>query len=287
MENHQGLLFRVLMLRAHGSISPAMLQPLPKKDASILLENHVTSQNPLPIFNNEIDILSKLHFSWLFKMLPDEKKRKKLLLLSYLSEGQRKGLAQISNLPLPPPIKSPLLNQFYISKLLSGFKFPKLLPIPYLPESPFNRLLKLTKGQLVDIIDLLGIYDLAHEMRRIVATKNLKNIYKCLSPKHQQFLRQCLHAKDKVITPKLHLDQWNGEEKPLKTVLHRRGLMRLAIALSGQHTDLIWQIAHILDTGRGQNLLDQVKKEEIPSISSAVAIQIDTAYNFAFQGQPA
>lgn len=287
MQNHQGLLLRVLMLRAHGSIAPAMLQLLPKKDAAALLENQVTSQNPLPIFNHEQELLSKLHYSWLHKMLPDPVKSKKLLLLSYLSEGQRKGLAQVSNLPLPDPIESPLLNKFYFSKILSDLKFPKLLPTSYLPESSFNRLLKLNKIQLVEIIDLLGIYDLAHEMRRIVATKNLKNIYKCLSPKHQQFLRQCLHAKDKVITPKLHLDQWNGEEKPLKTLLHRRGLTRLAIALSGAHPDLIWQITHILDSGRGQILLDQVKKEEIPHISSAVAIQIDNAYNFAFQEQPA
>lgn len=281
-----GLLLRTLLLRAHGNISPAMLKPLPKKDADALLESQVNSQDPLPIFKQEVSLLSKLHYSWLRKMFPSEEMCKKLLLLPQLSTVQRKGLAELSDLPLPQPIESPLLSKFYFSKTISELKLPKTLPTEYLPESSFNKLLKLSKNEIVEIIDLLGIYDLAHEMRHIVATKNLKDIYKCLSPKHQQFLRQCLHAKDKVITPKLHLDQWNGEEKPLKNLLHRRGIIRLAIALSGQHPDLIWQITHMLDSGRGQILLDQVKKEEIPSISSAVAIQIDNAYNF-LQGQPA
>lgn len=284
MQNHQGLLLRVLMLRAHGNIAPAMLKPLPKKDADALLENQVNASDPLPFLKKEANLLSTLHYSWLHQMVPQAEKCKKLLMLQGLSDVQKKGLAHLADLSLPEPIKSSLFNRFYSREILSELKLPPLLPTEYLPESPFNRLLKLTKNQLVEIIDLLGIYDLAHEMRHIVATKNLKNIYKCLSAKHQQFLRQCLHAKDKVITPKLHLDQWNGEEKPLKNLLHRRGLVRLSIALSGQHPDLIWKIAHMLDTGRGQILLDRVKKEEIPNISSAVANQIDNAYNFAFQG---
>lgn len=285
MQNHKGLLLRVLLLRAHGALAPAMLKPLPKKEADALLESQVNSADPLPLFNHETEILSNLHYSWLRKMFPSEEKSKMLLRLPCLSEKQKKGLAELSDLPLPASLASDLVNKFYCSKVVSDLKLPKILPADYLPESPFNRLLKLNKNQLIEIVDHLGIYDLAHELRHIVATKNLKNIYKCLSPKHQQFLRQCLHAKDKVITPKLHLDQWNGEEKPLKNLLHRRGLMRLAIALSGQHPDLIWLLAHRLDTGRGQILLDQVKKEEIPNISSAVANQIDNAYNFIFQEQ--
>lgn len=285
MQNDQGLLLRVLVLRAHGSITPQALGALPKKDADAVLESQVNSEDPLPIFSNEIDLLSKLHYSWIPKMFPDEKKQRLFLLLPNLSEQQRKGLAELSHLPLPSPTQSPLLSKFYFSKIFHELKLLKVLPSSFLPESSFHRLLKLTKNQQMEIIDLLGMYDLAHELRQIVATKNLKNIYKFLTPKQHQFLRQCLHAKDRVISPKLHLDQWDGNEKTLKNLLHRRGLARLAIALAGQHPDLIWHLAHMLDSGRGQILLDQMKKKEIPNISSAVAIQIDNAYNFAFQGQ--
>lgn len=280
-ESTEGLLLKVLMQRAHGNVSQAMLRPLPSHEMTSILENPVASQDPLPIFNNKMNLLSTMHYSWLHKMLPQSDRTKKALRMSFLSDQQKKGLASLADWTLEDAIQSPLLHKFYLLRILSELKFPKILPLEYLPESPYKRLLKLKKNQLLEIIDLLGIYDLAHELKRIVATKNLKNIYKCLSPKHQQFLRQCLHSKDKIITPKLHLDQWNGEELVLKKLLHRRGLIRLSIALSGQHPDLIWLIAHTLDTGRGELLMTQVKKEEIPGVSSAVALQLDNAYNFA------
>jgi hypothetical protein len=143
--------------------------------------------------------------------------------------------------------------------------------------------LTLKKNELVKVMDFLGLYDLAHEMKRIVANKILKDIYACLNKEQQQFLRQCMHAKDNVMTPNLHLESWNGDKKVLMQLLHRRGISRMALALSGQHPDLIWHLAHILDTGRGELLQKTTQKAKVPSLSDAVGLQLENVLNTLFK----
>ena len=66
-------------------------------------------------------------------------------------------------------------------------------------------------------------------------TAKLKNIYLCLTPKELQFLRMCLHQKEKLVIPQMGLEQWNGEQKELHKLIHQKGLFRLGKALCGEH----------------------------------------------------
>ena len=59
----------------------------------------------------------------------------------------------------------------------------------------------------------------------------------------------------------------------LKIAIHRRGLFRLAKALCGQHPDLIWHIAHVLDSGRGNVLLKQYQAKESTKVTKLLRQQ--------------
>src|SRR5262249_37799794 len=143
---------------------------------------------------------------------------------------------------IAPPIKSFILNMLY-----SYLKAEKHLPKEYLPESDLSALLKWSKKKLISLIDYLGLYDLAIEIRHIVNPNYLKNIYSCLTPKQQYFLKVCLHQKERLTTPKLGIDPTKQDCDRLKKLVHRRGLARLGKALAGQHMDAVWYLAHTLD----------------------------------------
>lgn len=277
------LLLRVL-LNGASDLTQASLEALPEKDREILSDSSLKKSDLEPLVHQYRNTLPKIHYSWLQTYLAKLDPVKKQGLVSCLGEAQRLGLSRLNQNPPPTPITSPFLRQFYLAQLYPLIPLREHLPIEYLPESPLNALLELKKSELLELIDLLGLYDLAHEMRQTLATKNLKNLYMCLSAKQQQFLRSCLHQRDKIVTPPLNLKEWNGECSSLFRLLHRRGLARMALALSGRHEDLIWYLCHFLDVGRGELLQKQIPQEEVPYLTQAVALQIETAKNFLRQG---
>lgn len=280
MENNKGLLLRVLLNRAHSSITPSLLQMLPIDEAEAVSRHAISSTNPEPIFHFKTHAIAKMHYSWVHSLLTSVTAVQRRAFISCLEQSQAKGVAKLFDENPPVPVHSPLLKSFYLDRLLPLLDLENHLPLEYIPQHPFKRLTEFSKVQLIEIIDLLAMYDLSHEIRRIVATKNLKDLYTCLTPRQQQFLRLCLHQKDKVVTTSLHLEKWNGNCKSLLRVLQQRGITRLAIALSGQHSALVWHIAHILDTGRGELLQKQVRQDEIPKISSAIALQLENVLNY-------
>jgi hypothetical protein len=279
----KGLFLRVLLNRAHGNVSEALLKSLSKEDARAVLSHSVAETNPIPLLQQSIRTLPKLHYSWVAAALKPIDPLKRIALVACLEEEQRSGITQMFHEPTPTPISSPLLRQFYLQHLYPLLHINAHIPIEYLPESPFKNLLELKKNQIVELIDFLGLYDLAREMRQIVATKNIKNLYRCLSAKQQQFLRTIIHHKDKVVTTTLNLEKWNGEENILTQLLHKRGLMRLTAALSGQHPDLIWYLSRILDTGRGRFLEQHTKKEALSTISEALTLQVENVKHFLME----
>ena len=276
----RGLFLKVLLNRAHTNIPTSLLQKLPPEEAEAIARFSITATDPKPLLNHNNNTLSKIHYSWISAYLKSIESKERRSFLSCLDEEQSRGVARLLGDTTPVPVHSLLLKKFYLTRLFSQLPFRKHLPLEYIPSSPFKRLAELSKTNLVEIIDLLSMYDLSQEIRRIVATKNLKNLYTCLSSQQQHFLRLCLNQKDKVVTASLHLEKWNGDCKTLQRTLQQRGISRLAIALSGQHPDLLWHIAHTLDTGRGRLLLKQVKEEEVPRLTTAISLQLENILNY-------
>lgn len=281
MQAKSAIIMRVLINRFTKGSPDTALKFLPEEEIKQVASYNIASNDIKPIFAQPEDLISKIHYSWLQPLIEKLPKEAKPLALSSLPEEQALRLGhslhvESASKPLSPMVKSYILNQLY--KQIKGID--KILPFEYLPETQMTILGHSSKQDLVELIEFLGINDLSEEIRHIVDRKILKNVYTCLTPKEQQYLKICMHHKDKVATPSLGLDKWSGNCDKLKTVLQTRGLVRLGKALSGEHPDFMWHLIHALDTGRGQALLKYYSKSAVPGITSALAQQVSNLMNF-------
>jgi hypothetical protein len=283
MNQAKGLLLSTLIRKSHGKLEESIANKLPPESAkNVLNYQNLDVLDPLPILRQKQDFIEFCHYSWLEQDLRPLAGPERAVCLACLPEEKKMKLASIFQMQ-PPPSPAPLGNRFAMKKLLQAIPAMDLLPIDYLNESDAKQLLSLNKGQLVQIIDFLGLYDLSHEVRRMVATVKLKNVYKSLSSQFQQFLRLALHQKDRVIALPFSREKWNGSAQDLFRYIHRAGLRRLGIALSGQAKDVIEYFAYKLDTGRGAILKKLVYPKEIPIQTGAALQQIEGIKTFLFK----
>lgn len=285
MKTPSGLFLKVLLNRliSNAAGAPVNLQAIPQEDLEAITACPVVSNDLKPLLQHKSRTLATWHYSWIYKLLEPFDPIQRSAIMVLFNERQQKEVARLFNQPPRIQKLTPIALKFYKYYFYPKLNWDSVLPREYLPENPYNYLLTLKKEELVKALDFLGLYDLAHEMKRIVANKVLKDIYACLDKEQQMFLRQCMHAKDNVMTPNLHLESWNGDKKVLIQLLHRRGISRMALALSGAHPDLIWHLAHILDTGRGQLLQKTTQKNKVPSLTDAVGLQLENVLNTLFK----
>src|SRR5690606_22100687 len=112
------------------------------------------------------------------------------------------------------------------------------LPLAFLQyPTPLQKLLHLSKKELVSLINALAMYDLAEELRQIVETKNLKRIYSLLSEEEKNQLKSAGKNKESVSFGKMGLERLDSSEEAFRVALHRRGILRLAVGISGQDLD--------------------------------------------------
>ena len=98
-----------------------------------------------------------------------------------------------------------------------------------------------------------------------------------------QFLRMCVHQKNKFVAPKLNVQKWNGDCVELLHTLHQRGLYRLGKALSGSHPHFLWHLSRRFDIGRSALLEKYYAKQASPGITSALVQQVINVLNFLKQ----
>lgn len=283
MESSSLLFFRILLnkigMKIKGGLTPAHLHPLSTETASALLTLPIVSSDLLPLLRQKKKLLNEWHYSWIYTLIAPLKPQEQQAFLSLLNEDMFNKISTLLHLKQKKKDPHPLLKKFYRSKVLPLIATQTQVPIEYLSDTLFKNLLSLSKKELMQVIDLLGLYDLAHEIKLIVAKKTLTDLYACLSKKQQTFLKQCLQAKTGMTGSHLHLESWDGNKKTLMHLLHIRGIIRLSIALSGQDPNLVWHLSHVLDTGRGQLLQKKVRPEKIPGLTDPFAAQVETALN--------
>lgn len=270
------MLLSILLNKSQGKFEESALKNLPLElSAEAMKYTDLQADDPLPLLNQKNDFLNFCHYSWLQETFEKLEPLERTLCLSALPEDKKSKLSTILK-EGAQPLPTPFGKRFLLQRFLKRLPDTPLIPLAYLKESPAKRLLALKKEQLVTLIDFLGLYDLAHEVRKTVATKQLKSIYKSLSPSSQQFLRNILHQKDRLTPSPMHLETWEGEAKDLFRHLHRAGLKRLAIALSGQDPNLIGYFVHKLDKGRGAILQKWILPSEVPTQTGAAWQQIES-----------
>jgi hypothetical protein len=280
MQSKSLVMFKILMNRFHPGVGEAYLKSLPKNEVKEIFRHHVVTDDITLMLTWPLDQIKNTHYSWLspvFQQFPKNLQPYAIASLpDPLSSSLRRALkVSTKHIELSLPAKS-----FFLKMFLDHWKQQDVLPPQYLPPTPLSPLLELNKVELVELIDFLAIHDLSYAIRYIVDKNTLKAIYQCLSLKKQQFLRICLHQKEKVSAPRLEIEKWDGDAQKLEALLHHRGLFRLGKALAGQHSDFFWHITHTLDSGRGKILSKYFTVEEIPKVTPALIQQVLFLLNF-------
>lgn len=276
-------MLRTLINRYHQGTPESLLVGLPPEESRDVLEKFNPSSDVAAVMKQMNDLEGeRVHYSWLVPTIEGFSPSMQTLLISALPEGQAKALCKLLGKPTLP-VPSPSVKKFLLGLIYRKFDQRSILPLSFLPENSLSPLTTLSKGQLIELIDFLGIYDLAQEIKHIVEKAKLNAIYASLSPKKQGFLRMCLHQKEGLKAEKMDLGGWKGDPVQLERVLHRRGLLRLSYALAGQPRDFVWHIMHRLDVGRGRLLGKHFSSKEIQGITPYLIQQCLNTLNFLKQ----
>lgn len=275
MNKRACVIFKVLMNRYHTSDVRPFLSILPLEEAKEVASQKILSKDLGPILGQPCTVTAKIHYSWLQPLINTFPEPLKRVTVASLTQEQKMGF-QFSSLPL---VSSSIKN-FLLSHLYGLLGMNHHLPIEYLPQSELNALAHLNKLDLMALIDLLGLYDLASEVRKIVDRNQLKNVFGCLSAKQAHYLKACMNQKDQLVVQKLGLDFTKQDCSLFMKVIHKRGIVRLSRALLGEHEDLVWHIAHILDSGRGNILLKEHASSVLSKVTDVLKQQVMTTLNF-------
>lgn len=282
METKSWILIRILLNRFHSKSSKDFLSLLPKEEAQKVLSQDVVTSEIDPVFVSPNEFLKSIHYSWVAPHVQKLPLHLQGIVVSALPQPLAMGLKKYLNIPktlsLPAHART-----FFIKKIYDQVKQSDILPLHFLPKEELSDLLNLNRIELIELIDFLGLYDLAEEVRYIVDKKNLQNVYKCLDNKKMQFVRICLHQKSRFSVAKLDLKKWNGDCSVLLQQLHQRGLYRLGKALSGAHPHFMWYFSRKIDTGRSAIIYKYYKTQASPGIASALVQQVTSVMNFLKQ----
>ncbi len=275
----QALFFQLLLNKYHAADGSTVMQCLPEGFRNKVLGTKVSWNDPKVMLRSPAAKIKNVHYSWIVPVIERYPENLRALYAEALPSPTNQRILSMLKLP-KTPLATTWSRDYLLHDLVKRLELDTITPIEHLPQSILSFTLEFSKEELIELIDFLGLYDLAEEIRRIVDKNQLKKIYTCLSIKKQHFLRNCLLSKEKVSTPKLELEKWNGDPESLEKLLHKRGLVRFGKGLSGLPADFIWHIIHRLDSGRGLLLSKYISSKEIPGITSVMIQEILNIHNF-------
>lgn len=275
----QTLFFQLLLNKYHPADGSAVVQCLPEEFRNQISGTKAPWNDPKVLLKPASSRIKKVHYSWIIPVIERCPESMKPLYAEALAAPTNQRVLSMLKLP-KNPLATTLAREYLLNDLAKKLELDSITPVEHLPHCPLSFTLEFSKEELIELIDFLGLYDLAEEIRRIVDKNQLKKIYTCLSVKKQHFLRNCLLSKEKVSTPRLELEKWNGDQESLEKLLHKRGLVRLGKGLSGLPADFIWHIIHRLDNGRGVLLSKYISSKEIPGITPLMVQEILNVHNF-------
>lgn len=196
--------------------------------------------------------LKYIHYSWLYPPLAELPQKTQGLFFPLFSQKQQKGLSEMLQFQ-PKSIKlSPFITYYLADFLKNKVQKEDVIPLSALPKSTLNPLIKVKWSALMNLIDYLGLYDLACDFKQIVDKTLIRKIFAALPKEHGDFVRYASKQPIKWVSPKLTLQNWDGDPQKLKRLLHQRGLIRLARGVSGEHLSFRWHLIHRLDVQRAK-----------------------------------
>lgn len=257
--NKQSSLIINALLKRYNDTDSKLLRFLSPDEQSFIEKLPFPECLPDKAFWNPERFLQFFHYSWIVPILLKYPVELHATICDSISSSQQSsseqlGLAKLLSLPLNTHVQPPFVKSFFQYKIASDLLESEILPPEMLPESFFNNFLSLTKHQIVRLTDLLGLHDLALEIRHVLAKEVLEKIASFLSPSDRQYLRYCLRLSDTPVSPPIEIQKWISSRQKFNAMRQAKGLYRLAVSLFLQSKSLIWYIVHRLDTGRGGRL---------------------------------
>lgn len=263
MKLTQGMVLRVLINRFHPE-GVESLSPFLGEDALRLLEGETLEFNrPDELLNAHHRLLSKIHYSWLVPAIQKLNGPLQAHVIAQMPEPSRSKLAQHFQIAELPERLHPFLREVLVHKVISRLGEESHIHPQLVESGTFSDLEPLTKHQLLDVIDCLGVHDIALEIKQIVDKRKLAKVIETLTPLQKAFLKSAVHERAVWNSTPVGLENWAGDRKNLLRTLHKRGIARFGIALQGADPEFRRLILLKLDTGRAGRL-EQVFEEQHP-----------------------
>ncbi|CCB85094.1 MULTISPECIES: hypothetical protein [Parachlamydia] len=274
------MMLKVLLNRYHEKKMKEFIDCLPSENVQAILSTQTEASAPEAVLWAYENKIGQVHYSWLvpiLKKIPIEEAAWIMSALPVAIVSKLKKVCHIS--PLEVELSAPA-KEFALHYLWKQIEQPDVMPIEFLPQTSLSFLLQTSREDLLEIIDLLSIYDLADKVRQIVDKNRLKNIYGSLKPIELQFLRFCLNKQEKLAISPLNLADWNGDSQQLRQKLHRRGLSRLGHALVGESADFKWHFLRKFDVARAAVLQHCSEKQDTSKVTAILIQQLLGLVNF-------
>lgn len=209
---------------------------------------HLRLDNPQEIFH-------RIHYSWFIEALKKLPQNILESCLSLFSPRQQRGLYKLKLFKKPNKSTQCCLKGFYIQYLLKTIGYDTLCPRCILPPSENQFFLNFSKDQLIVLIQHLGILELANISKKVVDKKIIKQIEKMLTQSQKKLYNLAKMSSEPKAASVRDISKVIADKKTFAVFIEKRGIERFARGIVLEHPYFIWHIAHLLDKGRGEELL--------------------------------
>lgn len=243
-----------------------LIQHAKNDELKSFFPDHFFKEVPLPedvslkTLSFSMQWLSMVHPSWIrvaLQTFPLEVQSQMLAWLpSYLAQEIS---AQLPGVPISQN-RCSSFGAFYLLNLLAQkIRPPGIVEEFFLSGSQFYPLLCFSGPTKMMLINCLGLYALAKELKNVVDKKIIERVHAVLSPTENLFLSYCQSHPMKYLDTTDFLSSWD-QDAELHQFIHRQGLGFLAKALAKEDVSFLWYFLRRLDIGRGY-IVEQVLRK--------------------------
>lgn len=268
------VLFRVLLNRFQGGVTDQLSKFLPESDFKRLQRLTIDSTDVDPVVGDSSVQLKQIHYSWLVPLIKEVPTLLQDAMIGSLPPHSAAGVCQRLGREVPAAAVSPAIKEFLLATMFKRVSASRRFPAQWLPATGLSELLTYDKNQLHTLVDLLGLRDLASELRHIVNRTNQQILLRCLKADELKLLKQYMFQKEKFTMARLDLQNWTGDCNELRKQMHLRGLTRLGKALSGCSQDMIWHILRVLPTSHANILKSHLSSDPVTNVTADMLRQL-------------
>lgn len=200
-------------------------------------------------------LLALIHYSWMEEYFTKLPASLKPYMATALADSQAEALG-IKKALLQPQIKS-----FFVKELFEASVTGDILPFSLLAPSVLDPLLFMSKPRLVNLIDLLGIQDLALDFKKVLARQEIDQLMGLLSPLQKQYFAYCM-KESLVPMQQAKAPAFWLKADSTRVLIHAAGLWRLARLIAFEEASWCWYLTHYLDKGRGLQLQNWIEQDK-------------------------